>query len=63
MSFRSSTGGSEVPSGVLGVSFNQDGQCFSVGLETGIRIYNTDPLQETMRKGSGRRGCGLIRRG
>lgn len=38
-------------SGILGISFNQDGHCFSVGLETGIRVYQTDPLHETMRKG------------
>lgn len=38
-------------SGILGISFNQDGHCFSVGLETGIRVYQSDPLHETMRKG------------
>lgn len=39
------------PNEILGISFNQDGHCFGVGLETGIRVYNSDPLRETMRKG------------
>lgn len=38
--------------GVLGISFNQDGRYFSVGLESGIRVYQTDPLLQSMRKGS-----------
>lgn len=47
--------GYSMPSGakeILGVNFNQDGLCFGVGLETGLRIYASDPLKEIMRKGT-----------
>lgn len=30
---------------ILYVSFNQDSSCFSVGTETGFKIYNTNPYK------------------
>lgn len=37
------TGGNEKK--ILYVSFNQDSSCFSVGTETGFKIYNTNPYK------------------
>lgn len=34
----------------LSVSFNQDDSCFSVALENGFRIFNTDPLTSKLSK-------------
>ncbi|GAU96607.1 hypothetical protein RvY_08033 [Ramazzottius varieornatus] len=37
------------PYGILGLRFNQDYACFSVALESGLRIYNVNPLVEKLR--------------
>lgn len=34
----------------MSVSFNQDDSCFSVALENGFRIFNTDPLTSKLSK-------------
>lgn len=38
-------------SGILSARFNQNHGCFSCALESGFRIYNTDPLLEKLRYG------------
>ncbi|EJS43583.1 hsv2p [Saccharomyces arboricola H-6] len=49
----------------LSVSFNQDDSCFSVALENGFRIFNTDPLANKLSKtfqessGNQSRGTGI----
>ena len=30
----------------------QDHACFTAGLESGFRIYNTDPVKERLREGA-----------
>ncbi|XP_055336646.1 WD repeat domain phosphoinositide-interacting protein 4-like [Paramacrobiotus metropolitanus] len=35
--------------GILGLRYNQDFGCFSVGLQSGMRIYNVNPLVEKLR--------------
>ena len=34
--------------------YAQDHACFTAGLESGFRIYNTDPVKERLREGIGR---------
>lgn len=38
---------------ILFIGFNQDCECFMCGLESGYRIYNTDPLKENAREEGG----------
>ncbi|KAI8048511.1 WD40-repeat-containing domain protein [Syncephalis plumigaleata] len=40
--------------------FNQDYGCFAVGLRSGFRIFNCDPLEETKRHGMGGKGIGTV---
>lgn len=42
-----------VSENILFVGFNQDSECFTCGLESGYRIYNTEPLKETAREDGG----------
>ncbi|KAI9248081.1 WD40-repeat-containing domain protein [Sporodiniella umbellata] len=44
----------------LYVGFNQDQGCFAVGLDTGFRVYNCDPLTEHSRNESEEGGVGLV---
>jgi hypothetical protein len=37
--------------GLFYADFNQDYGCFAVGLKSGFRIFNCDPLEETKRHG------------
>ncbi|OWA51471.1 WD repeat domain phosphoinositide-interacting protein 4 [Hypsibius exemplaris] len=37
------------PYGIQGLRFNQDYACFTVALESGLRIYNVNPLVEKLR--------------
>lgn len=42
-----------VSENILFIGFNQDSECFMCGLESGYRIYNTEPLKETAREEGG----------
>ena len=45
--------------GILYVAFNQDSKCFSVGTETGFRIYNTNPFKLNFERTLGG-GIGIV---
>lgn len=45
---------------LLYVGFNQDYGCFSVGTNTGFRIYNCDPFKETFKRGFNKGGIGYV---
>lgn len=49
-------------SGINNVSFNQDGQCFSVALENGYRIFKTCPFEEVAKRGKFSTTCVNISR-
>ncbi|KAJ1990063.1 Phosphatidylinositol 3,5-bisphosphate-binding protein [Dimargaris cristalligena] len=46
--------------GFLFANFNQDYGCFAVGLDSGFRIFNTDPLKEKMRRDFAEGGIGQV---
>ena len=35
---------------ILSISFNQDNSCFSVGLENGFKIYETNPFKKQYKR-------------
>ena len=35
--------------GVNSVAFNQDADCLVVGLDTGLRVFTTEPFAESVR--------------
>eukprot|EP00239_Pterosperma_sp_CCMP1384_P003863 CAMPEP_0197843402 /NCGR_PEP_ID=MMETSP1438-20131217/278_1 /TAXON_ID=1461541 /ORGANISM="Pterosperma sp., Strain CCMP1384" /LENGTH=380 /DNA_ID=CAMNT_0043453525 /DNA_START=135 /DNA_END=1277 /DNA_ORIENTATION=+ len=45
---------------VLSVRFNQDSGCFACGTDSGFRIYNCDPFQETFRREEKLGGIGQV---
>ncbi|PVU89631.1 hypothetical protein BB561_005254 [Smittium simulii] len=51
---------SESAAGLLYADFNQDYGCFSVGTESGFRIYNSDPFKEKMKREFEEGGIGNI---
>jgi hypothetical protein len=46
--------------GLLYVDFNQDCGCFAIGLDSGYRIFNSDPLREKKRQDFNGRGIGIV---
>jgi hypothetical protein len=44
---------SEVVDKVLGIAFNQEGDCFSVATERGFKVFNTLPFQESVTRSLG----------
>ncbi|KAK3256403.1 hypothetical protein CYMTET_34459 [Cymbomonas tetramitiformis] len=45
---------------LLSVRFNQDQGCFACGTNSGFRIYNCDPFQETFRRNFNNGGIGQV---
>lgn len=45
---------------LLYASFNQDAGCFSVGTDSGFRIYNCEPYKETFRRDFSSGGIGIV---
>ena len=39
------------PQKILYLSFNQDSTCFSVGTDTGFKIFNTNPFKPNFERG------------
>ncbi|KAI9317546.1 WD40-repeat-containing domain protein [Dichotomocladium elegans] len=56
---RTSSNSSHAP-GFLYAGFNQDYGCFVIGLDTGFRVYNCDPLIEQARSESAEGGFGVV---
>ena len=38
------------PQKILYLAFNQDSTCFSVGTETGFKIFNTNPFKDNFER-------------
>eukprot|EP00128_Syssomonas_multiformis_P012865 Colp12_sorted_trinity150504_noHs@30834 len=47
-------------SGLLYIGFNQDQGCFACGMDTGFRIFNSDPLKENSRRDFEDGGIGYV---
>ncbi|CAO3646584.1 unnamed protein product [Cunninghamella echinulata] len=56
---RSNTNYNDAP-GLLYAGFNQDYGCFAIGLDTGFRVYNSEPLVEQARNESDEGGIALV---
>ncbi|KAJ3298803.1 hypothetical protein HDU76_006430, partial [Blyttiomyces sp. JEL0837] len=50
LSWATATSTEPIAPGLQCVSFNQDYGCFAIGTAAGFRIFNTDPLQEKVRR-------------
>ena len=47
---------------ILSAAFNQDAGCLALGLDSGFRVFNTEPLAERRRVGAYSRAvcCGVV---